>query len=92
MLVTNQDDRTSIKHKRTHPYYGQGQMAITERKWCDFVIYTSKGISLERIRFDEEFWKKILLPKLILFYDNCLCPSIVSPVYLLGMKVHDFRV
>ena len=91
-VVTNQDGRSSIELKRTHSYYAQvqGQMAITERKWCDFVIYTSKGISIERIRFDEEFWKNTLLPKLINFYDNCLCSSIVSPVHLLGRKVHDF--
>ncbi len=93
-VITNPDGRSSIELKDTHNYYAQvqGQMAITERKWCDFVIYTSKGISIERIRFNEEFWKNTFLPKLTSFYDNCLCPSIVSPVHLLGMKFHDFRL
>ena len=67
-------------------------MAITERRWCDFIIYTTKGISVERILFDPDFWNNGLLPKLSDFYDNCFCPAIVSPVHLLGMKVHDLRI
>ena len=75
-VVTKKDGRYSIELKQTHVYYAQvqGQMAITDRKWCDFVIYTSKGISIERITFDEDFQKNTLLPKLVNFYDNCLCP------------------
>ena len=30
-------------------------MAITERAWCDFVVYTSKGIAIDRITFDKFF-------------------------------------
>ena len=35
----------------------QGQMALTGATWCDFVIYTKKGLSVQRIRFDEKFWE-----------------------------------
>ena len=41
-----------IKLRRTHQYYYaqvQGQMAVGNRKWCDFVIYTKRGIAIERI-------------------------------------------
>lgn len=64
-------------------------MAITERSWCDFVIYTEKGVSVERVRFDAEFWKNKLLPKLIDFFDNCLGSEIVSPVHALGIPVRN---
>ena len=32
--------------KTSHPYYAQvqGQMGVTNRKWCDFVVFTEKGI------------------------------------------------
>ena len=32
--------------KENHPYYAQfqGQMSIGKRPWCDFVIYTNKGL------------------------------------------------
>ena len=79
--------------KRKHPYYSQiqGQLAITDRKWCDLVVYTKKGIFIERIENDTDFWENELLSKLTAFYDGCLCPSIVAPIHLIGMKVHDLR-
>ena len=94
MLAIQSDRMSIVELKHTHPYYAQiqGQLAVTQRKWSDFVIFTNKGISVERIEYDREFWEDKLLPKLINFYDNCLCPSIVSPVHLLGMEVHDLRV
>ena len=77
-----------LKLKRGHVYYSQiqGQLAITERKWCDFVVFTNKGISVERIKFDPDHWQK-LLSKLTEFYDNCFCPAIVYPVHLVGIKM-----
>ena len=55
-----------IHLKRKHPYYYQikGQMAIGARPWCDFIVYTSKEVSVERMRFDQELWEQDLLPKL----------------------------
>ena len=93
-VVNMQAGKKALQLKRSHQYYSQiqGQLAITQRLWCDFIIYTTKGISVERINFDSDYWKNDLLPKLTAFYDNCLCPAIVSPVHLLGMKMHDFRV
>lgn len=66
-------------------------MAITERNWCDFIIYTEKGVSVERIPFDADFWKNSLLPKLINLFDNCLAPEIASPVHALGIPVRNLR-
>ena len=82
-----------LELKRSHHYYFQiqGQLAITQRKWCDFVVYTNKGVSVERISFDSDLWENKLLPKLTQFYDYCLCPAIISPVHLLGKKMHDLK-
>lgn len=68
-LEMDSDGQECLKLKHTHPYYSQvqGQMAITERKWCDFIIYTDKGMNTERVPFNSEFWNKKLLPKLIDF-------------------------
>lgn len=90
-VEVNSSGEQHLKLKPTHIYYSQiqGQMAITERSWCDFVIYTEKGISVERIPFDAEFWNNKLLPKLIDFFDNCLAPEIVSPVNALGIPVRN---
>ena len=87
-------DRRSLQLKSSHEYFCQvqGQMAITNRQWCDFTVYTKRGISIERIRFDSEFWINNVLPKLIEFYDMCFCPAIISPVHLVGMRMHDLRL
>ena len=49
------------KLKRTHKYYSQvqGLMGVTGAKWCDFVVYTSRGMSIERIPFDPQFWNEL---------------------------------
>ena len=84
---------SQVQLKRAHPYYSQvqGQMGVTKRNWCDFIVYTEKGISVERINFDSVFWDE-LLTKLVDFYDNCLAPVIVSPIHTLGLKVRDLHL
>ena len=49
------------KLKENHNYYDQiqGQLGITNAKWCDFVVYTSKGMSIERITLDEYYWSEL---------------------------------
>ena len=46
------------KIKHTHKYYVQLQwlMGVTGAKWCDFIVCTSKGMSIVRIPFDPQFW------------------------------------
>ena len=34
-------------------------MAITGAAWCDFVDYTLKGMSIQIIKFDQEFWENM---------------------------------
>ena len=89
-------DQTSgyLQLKEGHSYYAQiqGQMGIGRRPWCDFVVYTTKGISVERVSFNEKYWNNQLLPKLIEFYEGCVLPEIVSPIHALGLPIRDFRL
>ena len=56
------------KLKVAHPYYAvQGQMEITGAYWCDFVIFTKKGMSIEGVPFDPEYWQE-LEGKLLFYY------------------------
>lgn len=66
----------SMKLKRNHQYYFQiqTQMAITERKWCDFVIWTSKAYHVERIKYDANFIEP-LLKHISNFHQNVLAPE-----------------
>ena len=62
-------DEKHCRLKRNNAYYAQvqGQMGITGAKWCDFIVYTSKGLYVERIAFDPVFWQN-LRNKLIQYY------------------------
>ena len=62
-------------------------MRIGEHLWWDFIIYTSKGIDIERVNFDEQFLKYELLFKLVGFYHNGVASEIVSPVLVLGLWI-----
>lgn len=90
-LEDSQDGTPRLILRTNHLYYAQvqGQMAVGNRPWCDFVIFTTMGIHVQRIKFDKGYWEKTLLPRLIEFYDNCLAPEIVSPVHVLGLPVRN---
>ena len=70
----------TISLKRNHAYYDQVQLQlyVTSANWCDFCVYTTKGIAIESIYPDIE-WKVRNLPKLQYFYDNILLPEILLP-------------
>ena len=80
----------TVQLKQTHPYFAQvqGQLPVRNRPWCDFVIYTSKGITVHRVEFDD-YWNLTLLPKLTTFYNNRFASEIVSPVHVLGIPIRN---
>jgi len=68
----------SPKLKTTHTYYYQiqGQMAVTGRPWCDFIIYTNEDLHVERIYYDPDFWSTAEA-KLLQLYHQCVLPQLV---------------
>ena len=78
--------------KVTHEcyYQVQGQMALTGAKWCDFIIYTKKGVSVQTIRFDEPFWKvqvRLLSTVFLIFFPSSLNSKNVSRDKLLMLAL-----
>ena len=64
---------------RSHRYFTQvqGQLLITGRKHCDFVVWTPLGIHVDRIYEDYTFTEK-LVKKLTIFYVEKLLPAIMT--------------
>ena len=62
--------------KRGHVYYDQvqGLMGLTGAQWCDVIVYTSKGLSVERIKFDQDHWNA-LCEKLRTYYLKYFLPA-----------------
>ena len=67
-LARGSDDQLHLK--TSHPYYAQvqGEMAITNVEWCNFVVFSGGKVFVERIWFDLDYWSELLLPKLQSFY------------------------
>ena len=73
-------DNGKLTLKRNHNYYYQvqGALGVTGKQWCDFTVWTPKGISTERIQFDQAFWES-MIQKLERFFDTAVLPELASP-------------
>ena len=62
-----------------HQYYYQVQLQLVlcEVSYCDFVVWTPKGIVNIRIQPDEHFFKEIN-PKLDYFFQQCILPELLT--------------
>ena len=69
----------TIELKENHNYYFQvqGQLGIYKKQWVDFFVWTKKGSSTQRIRFNQTLWKQ-LVKKLKHFYVNGLVPELYT--------------
>ena len=80
----------TLKLKANHNYYYQvqGTLAITKRQWCDFVIWTPKGMSVERITADSQFWESAKL-KIVAFYKKAVLPELALPRFTSGQAIRE---
>jgi len=53
------------------------QLALSTQTWCDFNLYTSKGIVIDRIRFDKEHWR-VLSEKISKFYFDYMLDILIN--------------
>ena len=45
-------------------------MEITGAEWCDFVVFTKKGMSVEKIAFNCHYWSDLERKLLLYYYEN----------------------
>lgn len=67
--------------KRNHDYFiqVQGQMAICEKEYSDFVCWTPKGLHVERIEYNPSKFLQIK-PSLDSFFKNAVLPELLTHV------------
>lgn len=60
------NENGNVLLKRDHVYYYQviGQMRITNRPFCYFVVHTQNWTHIEKIDYDLQFWKDKMESKL----------------------------
>lgn len=75
----------SISLDKKHNYYFQvqGQLNISKRKYCLFVIYTGDDypLKIEKIYRDQIMWNEQMVPKLKMFFTEKMLPEIINPQY-----------
>ena len=73
------DESGKVQLKRTHNYYYQvtGQLALTGAQFCDFIVWTTVEIHIERIFLDDNLWKE-MVTKLSHFYYTTLGVEILD--------------
>lgn len=81
---TDQRDKVSCKKQRdkifpSHYDQMQGGMAITGRKWCDYVVFgvKSEEIHIERVHWDQDYWDNDLYPGICSFLEKSGCPPVL---------------
>ena len=79
-----------IQLKTGHDYYFQiqGTLAVTRRKWCDFVVWTLNSIAVQRVTADESFWEKHKTT-LEHFYWNAILPELALPRHTIGQAIRE---
>lgn len=85
---TLKDGKLHLKPSHNYFYQVQGQMYITGRRICDFVVWTPKGLSVEEIQFDPGF-VKTMVEKLETFYLNHYGPELVDSRRFRHFKIRD---
>ena len=78
----------NLKNEHNYMYQVQGQMAVCGLEWVDFVIWTRKGMSVQRIHRDLTKWNDVMLPKLIKFYTTGVVAELYTSRLKRGLKLY----
>lgn len=75
-----QHDNGKVQLKMSHEYYYQiqGQLAVCELEYCDFICWTPLGIHIECILADRELFNGTIKPALDAFFTNVLLPLLLT--------------
>ena len=76
--IEMQDGKPVLKKEHANGYYSQIQMAmgLSEASYCDFIVYTFKGLVVIRVPFDDEYFVS-LIRKLNMFYKKYFLPKLL---------------
>ena len=70
------DGRYKLRRRNRYFYQVQGQLEICDKNYCDFIVWSSHGIIIDRIQREKQFWATEMVDKLKEFYLNFMLPKI----------------
>ncbi|KAK5642243.1 hypothetical protein RI129_008410 [Pyrocoelia pectoralis] len=78
-LDPNDISKIVLKPLDNYMYQIQGQLHITKRKQCYFVVYTELDLKYAIIQADDDFWQNCMINYLQKFYINAMLPELLDP-------------
>ena len=88
----NIKDNGELELKKNHNYYFQiqGQLFVTQRKFCDFAIFTENDQFIQRIYYDKSFFYEKCYTKLKQFYFLSYLPEYILRNHRKKKDILDF--
>lgn len=83
------NNEIKLKQNHNYMYQIQGQLHITRKRVCYFVLWTPLGMSVEKIYRDDSFWTENMEKKLTNFYNTCLLPELIDSRHLRKLPIRD---
>lgn len=80
-----------LKKNDNYMHQVQGQLNITNKNKCYFVVWPSKDLFYQITYKDEHFWES-QVPKLITFYKNALLPELIDPRKVRGQELRQIYI
>lgn len=78
LTVDPESNEIVLKMNSKYYFQVQGQLYISKRELCFFVVFTFKDLFVQKIRIDKAYCENSLLPKLDLFYSCYYKPYLAS--------------
>lgn len=74
------NEKLEINLKRNHNYYYQiqGQLHLTKKEFCYFMVWSNMSFHIEKIERDDDFWNSNMKTQLETFFYSHLLPEILK--------------
>ena len=84
------DGQATLKKSHNYYYQIQGQLGVTQLPWCDFVIWTPHGASVQRVERDEISGNRSI-PNLRLFTMNIYSQNSLIQFFTVASRSDAFN-
>ncbi|CAD6216492.1 GSCOCG00011337001-RA-CDS, partial [Cotesia congregata] len=82
-------NKTSLNKNHHYYYQVQGQLHITNKKYCYFTIWIPYGVKYNLVEKDDDFWKTSMENYLTQFYTECVLPEIIDSRFTRNMPIRE---
>ncbi|XP_076549399.1 uncharacterized protein LOC117605294 [Osmia lignaria lignaria] len=87
--IFDKRDIQEMNSKHQYFYRVQGQLHVTQRKYCIFAIWTPKSIHMIHVNRADAFWTNHMEPFLTRFYEECMLPEILDSRHNRHMPIRN---